>query len=111
VDAEDIFAECQRLNEEIGECQRTIISDSRKRGELVMELNQRHGFGMREIGRRLGVSGPRVTQIIAAAREATVSLPEHGDNEAGDADQHHHNRDDLPDVKPSLSPGAAGTGF
>jgi DNA-directed RNA polymerase specialized sigma subunit len=55
--------ECQSLTSTITAHQAAIISLSRRRGELIMTLNQ-SGMSMREIGRRLGISGVRVRQLV-----------------------------------------------
>jgi DNA-directed RNA polymerase specialized sigma subunit len=82
-----MITECQRLNAEIAAHQAEIVALSRKRSAFIMMLNRERDLGMREIGRRLGITGPRVTQIIAAARLTTASLSEYDDEKPDHRDE------------------------
>jgi len=60
--------ECRSLTDTIAAHQAAIMTLSRRRGELIMTLNQ-NGMTMREIGRQLGISGVRVMQLRNQIKE------------------------------------------
>lgn len=69
---EALLAECQRVSDAIAGHRVAIAGLTAERDGMVAEL-RRLGLSERAVGRLLGISGPRVHQIVSPAGDARVS--------------------------------------
>ena len=78
---EVLLAKCQQVSEAIAGHREAISDLTAERDGMVAEL-RRLGLSERAVGRLLGISGPRVNQIMAAGPDVPVVVPdpfvEHG---------------------------------
>jgi DNA-directed RNA polymerase specialized sigma subunit len=80
--ADELIVRCNEITTELSRHHDAILTLSQERARLVVILNQRYDITIREIGKRLGISGARVAQIMNLVRwktEVAILFSENSD--------------------------------
>jgi hypothetical protein len=63
-DVDSVIRECEILSDQMKYHREEAITASKRRADLIAWLTEEAGMNYREVGRRLNLSAPRITQIL-----------------------------------------------